>query len=80
MSKIELKVGDLVRKSHLNIMEAGILLQRHESHWDESIKQQVPVMWDIFGWTKPKRALDSMLKKGIANGRIVHAPARIERK
>jgi hypothetical protein len=76
MSKVKLEVGDLVRKSHLNIMESGILLQRHESYWDKDKKHQVPVMWDIFGWTKPRKALDSMLKKGIIEGRITHAPLK----
>jgi hypothetical protein len=33
-------------------------------------------MWDIFGWTKPRKALDSMLKKGIIEGRITHAPLK----
>jgi hypothetical protein len=33
-------------------------------------------MWNVFGWTKPRKALDSMLKKGIAEGRIIHAPIK----
>jgi|TARA_R110000765_G_scaffold240780_1_gene343052 hypothetical protein len=76
MPKVKLKVGDLVKKWHLNVVESGILIERHESYWNEDEKRQVPVMWNIFGWTKPKRALDSSLKKGIAEGRIIHAPIR----
>ena len=76
MPKINLKVRDLVKKTHLAVVESGILLQRHESYWDKEKKHQVPVMWSVFGWTKPRKALDSMLKKGIAEGRIVHAPIK----
>jgi len=78
MSKIKLKVGDLVKKAHLNVVEFGILIQRHESYWDEERELQVPVMWDVFGWTKPKKAIDSMLKKGISEGCITHAPMKKE--
>ena len=76
MPKVKLKVGDLVKKTHEGVVESGILLQRHDSYWDEERKHQVPVMWSVFGWTKPKKALDSTLKKGIAEGRIIHAPIK----
>ena len=76
MAKVRLRVGDLVKKTHLGVMESGILIQRHESYWDEEKKYQVPVMWNVFGWTKPRKALDSMLKKGNADGRIIHAPIK----
>ena len=76
MPKVKLKVGDLVKKTHLGVVESGILLQRHDSYWDEERKHQVPVMWSVFGWTKPKKALDSTLKNGIAEGRIIHAPVK----
>jgi len=76
MAKVRLRVGDLVKKWRLNVLETGILLKRHDA---KSFETDCDVaVWDIHGWTKPKRAIESALKKGIEEGRIQHTSVRIE--
>ena len=77
MTKVRLRVGDLVKKWHLNVLETGILLKRHDA---KSFDTDVDVVvWDIHGWTKPKRAIESALKQGIEEGRIQYASVRIKK-
>jgi hypothetical protein len=74
MSKVRLRVGDLVRKWRLNVLETGILLKRHDA---KSFDTDCDVaVWDIYGWTKPKRAIESAIKKGIEEGRIQYTSVR----
>jgi len=76
MAKVRLRVGDLVKKWHLNVLETGILIKRHDA---KSFDTDCDVaVWDIHGWTKPKRAIESALKQGIEEGRIQYASVRIE--
>lgn len=52
MAKVRLRVGDLVKKWHLNVLETGILIKRHDA---KSFDTDCDVaVWDIHGWTKPK--------------------------
>jgi len=77
MAKVKLRVGDLVKKWRLNVLETGILLKRHDA---KSFETDCDVaVWDIHGWTKPKRAIETALKKGIEEGRIQHTSVRIEK-
>ncbi len=76
MAKVRLRVGDLVKKWHLNVLETGILIKRHDA---KSFDTDCDVaVWDIHGWTKPKRAIETALKKGIEEGRIQYASVRIK--
>ena len=77
MDKVRLRVGDLVRKWRQSVLETGILLKRHEAKSFETDCDVV--VWDIHGWTKPKRAIESALKKGIEEGRIQYTSVRIEK-
>ena len=77
MAKVRLRVGDLVKKWHLNVLETGILIKRHDA---KSFDTDCDVaVWDIHGWTKPKRAIETALKKGIEEGRIQYTSVRIEK-
>ena len=76
MAKVRLRVGDLVKKWYLNVLETGILIKRHDA---KSFDTDCDVaVWDIHGWTKPKRAIESALKQGIEEGRIQYASVRIK--
>ena len=77
MSKVRLRVGDLVMKWRLNVLETGILLKRHDAQ--SSYTDCDVVVWDIHGWTKPKRAIETALKKGIEEGRIQYTSVRVEK-
>ena len=77
MAKVRLRVGDLVKKWHLNVLETGILLKRHDAKSFETDCDVV--VWDIYGWTKPKRAIESAVKKGIEEGRIQYTSVRNEK-
>jgi hypothetical protein len=77
MVKVRLRVGDLVKKWRLNVLETGILLKRHDAKSFET--ECDVVVWDIYGWTKPKRAIESALKKGIEEGRIQYTSVRNEK-
>ena len=46
--------------------------------WRQSVLETV-VVWDIHGWTKPKRAIESAIKKGIEEGRIQYTSVRNEK-
>ena len=61
MDKVRLRVGDLVRKWRQSVLETGILLKRHEAKSFETDCDVV--VWDIHGWTKPKRAIESALNQ-----------------
>ena len=77
MDKVRLRVGDLVRKWRQSVLETGILLKRHEA---KSFDTDCDVVvWDIHGWTKPKRAIESAIKKGIEEGRIQYTSVRNEK-
>ena len=77
MDKVRLRVGDLVRKWRLSVLETGILLKRHDAKSFET--ECDVVVWDIHGWTKPKRAIESAIKKGIEEGRIQYTSVRVEK-
>jgi|TARA_R110001583_G_scaffold155703_1_gene307349 hypothetical protein len=77
MDKVRLRVGDLVRKWRQSVLETGILLKRHEAKSFETDCDVV--VWDIHGWTKPKRAIESAIKKGIEEGRIQYTSVRNEK-
>jgi hypothetical protein len=77
MVKVRLRVGDLVKKWRLNVLETGILLKRHDAKSFET--ECDVVVWDIYGWTKPKRAIESAIKKGIEEGRIQYTSVRNEK-
>lgn len=77
MDKVRLRVGDLVRKWRQSVLETGILLKRHDA---KSFDTDCDVVvWDIHGWTKPKRAIESAIKKGIEEGRIQYTSVRNEK-
>ena len=77
MDKVRLRVGDLVRKWRQSVLETGILLKRHDAKSFET--ECDVVVWDIYGWTKPKRAIESAIKKGIEEGRIQYTSVRNEK-
>jgi|TARA_R110000796_G_scaffold9009_2_gene31020 hypothetical protein len=77
MDKVRLRVGDLVRKWRQSVLETGILLKRHDAKSFETDCDVV--VWDIHGWTKPKRAIESAIKKGIEEGRIQYTSVRNEK-
>jgi|TARA_R110000772_G_scaffold123517_2_gene229816 hypothetical protein len=77
MDKVRLRVGDLVRKWRQSVLETGILLKRHDAKSFETDCDVV--VWDIYGWTKPKRAIESAIKKGIEEGRIQYTSVRNEK-
>lgn len=77
MAKVRLRVGDLVRKWRQSVLETGILLKRHDAKSFETDCDVV--VWDIYGWTKPKRAIESAIKKGIEEGRIQYTSVRNEK-
>ena len=77
MDKVRLRVGDLVKKWRQSVLETGILLKRHEAKSFETDCDVV--VWDIHGWTKPKRAIESAIKKGIEEGRIQYTSVRNEK-
>ena len=77
MDKVRLRVCDLVRKWRQSVLETGILLKRHEAKSFETDCDVV--VWDIHGWTKPKRAIESAIKKGIEEGRIQYTSVRNEK-
>jgi|14BtaG_2_1085337.scaffolds.fasta_scaffold12512_3 hypothetical protein len=77
--KIKLKLGDLVINYYDKERPSGvdgILHKRFESYYDEGLGRQVPVFWEVFGWTNPKRIMDSFLKNEIKKGYVDHYPMK----
>lgn len=74
--RIKLKVGDMLVSHYTNPPEQGILIEKHESYFDEQRGRQMKATWEVFGWPRKRRVLDSWIRKAIRNGDIEHYPVK----
>ena len=74
--KIRLKVGDMLVSHYTIPPEHGVLVKKCESYYDNDRGRQMKATWEIFGWQKKRRVLDSWIRTSIVNGHIEHYPVK----
>jgi len=74
--RIKLKVGDLLVKHNTGIPEVGILHKKNPPYFCDVRERQVATTWEVLGWVKERKYLESFLKSQIEQELIKHQPAK----